>query len=165
MIVVQYLQSKFRVKIISKFNYKNMSVSNKVDSALETMKHKELGEVKVLMIEDDAMIQEMVIIKLVSKGCIPYATNNGNEALLFAQQYEPNVIILDLMLPGKSGESVLKEIRSDEKLSNTPVIVFSNKSSHTDKETLMSLGADRYLVKASTDLNELVSTIKELVRK
>lgn len=142
-----------------------MTVANKVDSALETMKQKMLGSVKVLMVEDDALIQEMVIIKLVSHGCIPYATNNGNEALSFAQQYEPNVIILDLMLPGKSGENVLKEIKSDEKLSHIPVIVFSNKSSSSDKETLKSLGADRYFVKASTDLNELVSTIKELVAK
>jgi DNA-binding response OmpR family regulator len=142
-----------------------MTVANKVDSALETMKQKMLGSVKVLMVEDDALIQEMVIIKLVSHGCIPYATNNGNEALSFAQQYEPNVIILDLMLPGKSGESVLREIKNDEKLAHIPIIVFSNKSSSSDKETLKSLGADRYFVKASTDLNELVSTIKELVTK
>lgn len=140
-----------------------MSVSKKVDFALKEMKQKMLGSVKVLMIEDDAMIQEMVIIKLVSHGCIPYATNNGSEAINYAQQYEPHVIILDLMLPGMRGEDILKELKKDEKLSHIPVIVFSNKSSHSDKEELKSLGADRYFVKASTDLNDLVRTIKELV--
>lgn len=140
-----------------------MSVSKKVDSAIEEMKQKMLGSVKVLMVEDDAMIQEMVIIKLVSHGCIPYATSDGSEAINYAQQYEPHVIILDLMLPGMKGEDVLKELKKDEKLANIPVIVFSNKSSHSDKENLMSLGADRYFVKASTDLNDLVKTIKELV--
>ncbi|MCD5381139.1 MAG: response regulator [Candidatus Pacebacteria bacterium] len=142
-----------------------MSVSKKVDFALESMKQKSLGSVKVLMIEDDSMIQEMVIIKLVSHGCIPYATKDGSEAVSMAEQYKPHIIILDLMLPGKTGEEVLKELKEHTDLSNTPIIVFTNKSSHEDKETLIKLGADKYFVKAQTDLNDLVTTIKDLVSK
>ncbi len=139
-----------------------MSVSKKVEDALSSMEKKELGGIKVLMIEDDAMIQELVVNILVSQGCIPYTTGDGLEAIAMAEQYKPSIIILDLMLPGKSGEEILKELKEKEDLSSIPVIVFSNKSNRDDIKNLLSLGADKYFVKSSTDLKDLVATIKEL---
>ena len=142
-----------------------MSVSPKISDALDEMEQKDLGKIKVMMVEDDTMISEIVSMKLISHGCVPYSTRDGDEAINYAEQYEPDAIILDLMLPGLSGEEILGQLKQHPKLKETPVIIFSNKSSKEDKEKTLSMGADEYFIKAATDLNVLVDTIKRLANK
>lgn len=114
------------------------------------------------MVEDDLFFTDIVLTKLTSHGCIPYSTATGDEALELAKRYQPSAIILDLMLPGISGEEVLKQLKSDDELKAIPVIVFSNKSSQSDIEANLAAGATRYLVKSGTDLNTLVDVIREV---
>ncbi len=135
---------------------------NKIDKALDELKRKELGEIKVLIVEDDAMISELVATKLIQSGCIPYSTTDGKEAVALTQQYRPDAIILDLMLPGMSGEEILTTLKADESLKEIPVIIFSNNSEKVSRSNLMALGANRYYIKANTDLNVLVSDLKIL---
>ncbi len=139
-----------------------MTEETNVTAALEKFSKGELSDVKVLMIEDDVFLMEMVLDKLSSHGCIPYSTPSGDEALLLAAQYQPNVIILDLMLPGISGEEVLARLKADDELKHIPVIVFSNKSSQEDIEANLQAGAEKYLVKSSTDFDVLVEVVKEV---
>lgn len=140
----------------------NESSHAKINAALEELSKKELGKVKVFMIEDDQMIRELVVTKLMSSGCIPYSIDNGSEAIALAEHYSPDAIILDLMLPGMTGEEILVALKQRESLKNIPVIVFSNKSGDEVRQHVMSLGADRYFVKVNTDLNDLVEEIKAL---
>jgi CheY-like chemotaxis protein len=134
---------------------------NKIEQALESFARRELGNVKVLMVEDDVFLSELVLLKLSNLGCVPYSTANGSEALQLAGQYMPDVIILDLMLPGMSGEEILEHLKKDESLKHIPVIVFSNKSEQEDIKKNLAAGAVEYLVKSSTDLNSLADTIRK----
>jgi len=132
------------------------------EEALNEMSAKELGDVKVLLVEDDNFIAELVVTKLIASGCIPYRTDDGKDALDLATQYEPDVIILDLMLPTVQGEDVLKQLKEHEVLKMTPVIVFSNKDQKEDIDTNLAAGAAKFMVKSATDLNDLTSVVKEL---
>ena len=136
-----------------------------VEEALLVMKSKDLGQIKVFIVEDDQMISDLVAAKLSLSGCIPYSTTNGAEAIAMAEIYTPDIIILDLMLPGMTGEEILTALKSREDLKSIPVVIFSNKSEESIKEKVMKLGAARYYVKAATDLNVFVSELKLLVNK
>ena len=120
---------------------------------------------KVFVVEDDPLLRNMLSMKLSKSQCASMFTNDGSEALELAESYEPDVIILDLMLPGKDGFEVLSELKESKSLASAPVIVFSNKSEPKDKLKVTELGAASYHVKAMTDLNDLVKEIKKLAGK
>ena len=132
------------------------------EQVLAEMSQRELGEVKVLLVEDDNFIAELVLLKLIAAGCIPYRTNDGKDALELASQYKPNVIILDLMLPTVQGEEVLKQLKEHEVLKQIPVIIFSNKDQKEDIDANLAAGAAKFMVKSATDLNDLTAVVKEL---
>lgn len=139
-----------------------MNEETPIAQKLKEYSERELGAIKVLMVEDDPYISEIVVTLLTKNGCIPYSTENGSEAITLAEQFMPHIIILDLMLPGVSGEEILKELKQRPDLKEIPVIVFTNRSEESDKAKVMSLGAARFFVKVSTDTNDLVKCIKEL---
>jgi DNA-binding response OmpR family regulator len=136
-----------------------------IETALQKMSEKELGKIKVFVIEDDPMIRDIVNTKLTAQGCIPYSTGDGGEAISLAREYKPDAIILDLMLPNMSGEQILVIIKQDVELKEIPVVVFSNKSDPDDIKNVMDLGAKRYFIKAQSDVNELISELKSLALK
>ncbi len=142
----------------------NSSTTTAVDQALKDMSKRELGNVKVFMVEDDKLIRDLVVNKLTQSGCIPFSTDDGKEAIALAEHYSPDVILLDLMLPGMTGEEILGMLKGNDNLKRIPVVVFSNNSEQTDREKVMAMGADRYYVKAYTDLNELVEELKVLTK-
>jgi DNA-binding response OmpR family regulator len=116
---------------------------------------------KILVIEDDIHISGMLCELLGQNGYAPVAAYSGTEALLCLPQGGFCLVLLDLMLPGKSGEEVLAEIRAD---SSIPVIVLTAK---TDKETVAHLlrsGADDYVAKPF-DNNELLARIDVQLRR
>lgn len=116
-------------------------------------------EVRVLLVEDDSLLRNLLSIRF-TKGNIPYQLcHNGNDVLNTILEYKPTIIILDLMLPGKNGLDVLTEIREVPSLIKIPVIIFSNKDSDEDRQRAKSLGVDTFLIKAMTDLNDLVNVI------
>jgi DNA-binding response OmpR family regulator len=142
-----------------------MSDDLTITEAITSFSKRELGNIKILMIEDDIFLSELVLTKLSEHGCIPYSTPNGEEGLKLAEQYLPHVIILDLMLPGIPGEEVLLKLKATEILKAIPVIVFSNKSGEEDIKNNLANGASEYLVKSSTDLSELPKVILKMLGK
>lgn len=141
-----------------------MTDDNKVEVAIKSFGGKLLGDVKILMIEDDTFLSELVLTKLSMHGCIPYSTPNGEEGLRLADEYRPNLILLDLMLPGIPGEEVLIKLKANSELKQIPVIVFSNKSSEDDISSNLANGASEYLVKSATDLNELPIAVARVLK-
>lgn len=120
----------------------------------------QLAGKKILLVEDDLFFSKLVDKKLSNSQCIFNHVDTGDEALVFLQSNVPDVIILDIMLPGSlDGFGVLKKIKADFKLKNIPVIILSNLSSPTDIERGISLGAFRYLVKASITPNDIISHV------
>jgi CheY-like chemotaxis protein len=118
--------------------------------------------VKVLVIEDDHLIVELVTLKLTQNGYDTHYILNGTEALDTITSYQPDTVILDLMLPGRSGQEILAEIKSRDDLCHIPVMIFSNVSQDDQAEELLKKGAKAYMVKASTDLDDLVKKVGEL---
>ena len=117
---------------------------------------------KILVVEDDAHISDMLCLLLGQNGYLPVAAFSGTEALLHLGQGGFSLVLLDLMLPGKSGEEVLYELRKT--LSNVPVIVLT---ARVDKETtikLLRLGADDYVTKPF-DNNELLARVEARLRR
>ncbi|MEZ4104320.1 MAG: response regulator [Candidatus Paceibacterota bacterium] len=123
------------------------------------IKEKNNIEMRILIFEDDPLLRDMLSIKL-TKSKIPFKfCHNGLDAFQILREYTPTLILLDIMLPGKNGLDVLKEIRDDETFSKLPVIVFSNKDTPRDREIASKLKADDFLIKATTNLNDLVALI------
>lgn len=120
--------------------------------------------VRVYVVEDDPLLRNLLSIRL-DKSSFPHEfSSDGKQAIDAMKQFKPDVIILDLMLPGKSGFEVLAEVKSDEKLKGIPVIVFSNRDGQEDRRKAKELGAVGFHVKAMTDLSELVKTIEEITQ-
>lgn len=122
--------------------------------------HEKLAGKKVLLVEDDLFFTKLVDKKLSSSQCIFSHVGTGNDAVTFLKDHVPDVVLLDIMLPGGlDGFGVLKKMKEDDRLKNVPVIILSNLSSPADIERGMSLGAFRYLVKASITPNDILSHV------
>lgn len=120
--------------------------------------------IRVYIVEDDPLLRNLLSLRF-NKSSFPYEfSEDGKLAVSAMKQFKPDVIILDLMLPGKSGFEVLTEIKAEECLKEIPVIVFSNRDGQADKKKAEELGAVAFYVKVMTDLSELVETIESLAK-
>ena len=116
---------------------------------------------KILIVDDDENIAELVSLYLI-KECYDTKTVGDGEAALSAfHSYNPNLILLDLMLPGMDGYEICKEIR---KTSSVPIIMLSAKGEVFDKVLGLELGADDYIIKPF-DTKELVARVKAALRR
>jgi len=122
---------------------------------------------KVLIVEDDPLLHSLLSDKmeqLRQKGLEVYPTVNAEEGLAKAKEVKPNLIMLDLVLPGMTGFEFLEKLRAEAGLEKTPVVVLSNLSDDSDKARAKSLGVVAYLVKADFSLGEISSAIEELLQ-
>ena len=116
---------------------------------------------KILIVDDDSNIAELISLYL-TKECFETAiAADGETALLLADSFQPNLILLDLMLPGIDGYQVCREIRVN---SSVPIIMLSAKGEIFDKVLGLELGADDYIEKPF-DSKELVARVKAVLRR
>ncbi len=104
-------------------------------------------------------------MKLTASGCLPLYVDDGLKAYELAQTFKPDVILLELMIPGMDGFGVLEQLGKNDSLKNIPVFVFSNKSSDEDKQRAFSLGAKLFRQKAETSLTEVLKELYTLAGK
>ena len=116
---------------------------------------------KILIVDDDNNIAELISLYLTKECYDTHIVNDGEQALVAFEQYEPNLILLDLMLPGIDGYQVCREIRTK---SNVPIIMLSAKGEIFDKVLGLELGADDYIMKPF-DSKELVARVKAVLRR
>lgn len=116
---------------------------------------------KILIVDDDNNIAELISLYLTKECFDTRIVNDGEEALAAFEQYNPNLILLDLMLPGIDGYQVCREIRAKE---NVPIIMLSAKGEIFDKVLGLELGADDYILKPF-DSKELVARVKAVLRR
>lgn len=116
---------------------------------------------KILIVDDDANIAELISLYLEKEGYTTKIINNGIDALTAFKSFMPNLVILDLMLPGKDGYDVCKEIRQ---VSDAPIIMLTAKGETFDKILGLELGADDYIVKPF-DTKELTARVKAVLRR
>lgn len=116
---------------------------------------------KILIVDDDNNIAELISLYLTKECFDTKIVNDGEEALKAFEQYNPNLILLDLMLPGIDGYQVCRELRST---SQVPIIMLSAKGEIFDKVLGLELGADDYMIKPF-DSKELVARVKAVLRR
>jgi len=120
--------------------------------------------IKVYVVEDDPLLRNLLSIRF-EKAAFEYRVNgNGQDVVAEVSDFGPAVVVLDLMLPGKDGFEVLKELKESQLTNSVPVLVFSNRDGMTDRAQAEELGAAGFYVKAMTDLSELVSKIEILAK-
>ncbi len=115
---------------------------------------------KILFVEDEKILQEKLGKRLQDKGYQVIPALDGETGLRLARQENPNLILLDIMLPLKNGFEVLKELKADKETRMIPVIVLTNLESIEEVEKALELGATTYLVKTSYNLEEVIEKIE-----
>lgn len=116
---------------------------------------------KILIVDDDNNIAELISLYLVKECFDTKIASDGEEAVEMVKSYEPNIILLDLMLPIKDGYQVCREVRA---FSSVPIIMLSAKGEVFDKVLGLELGADDYMEKPF-DSKELVARVKAVLRR
>jgi DNA-binding response OmpR family regulator len=120
---------------------------------------------KVMWVEDDQFLSDLISRKLGNQGSRLMYSRTGEEALKMLESEVPDIIILDILLPGISGFDILEKLKSDDKLKNVPVVILSNFSQNNEIERATKLGADRFLIKASIVLDDLVRELQAVLEK
>ena len=116
---------------------------------------------KILIVDDDSNIAELISLYLTKECFDTMIVGDGESALKMVDSFSPNLILLDLMLPGIDGYQVCREVRSH---SNIPIIMLSAKGEIFDKVLGLELGADDYMEKPF-DSQELVARVKAVLRR
>lgn len=119
---------------------------------------------KILIIEDEEDIQELIEYNLLKQGYVVEVRGDGEQGIECAKSFLPDLILLDIMLPGLDGLSVCREIRMERQLDMTPIIMLTAKSEETDIVVGLELGADDYMTKPFSP-NELVARIRAHLRR
>ena len=116
---------------------------------------------KIMIVDDDSSIAELISLYLLKECYDTLIVSDGEEALQQFGKYAPNLVLLDLMLPGIDGYEVCRELR---KTSKVPIIMLSAKGEVFDKVLGLELGADDYMIKPF-DSTELVARVKAVLRR
>lgn len=120
---------------------------------------------KIAVVEDDPFLSRAFLLKLSKSGFDTVSIKDGQEAIKVISQEVPDFILLDLMLPGKSGFEILTELKKDEKLKSIPVFILSNLGQEEERQRGLDLGAEEYFVKTDIKLEEVVEKINERLEK
>ena len=123
-----------------------------------------MAEEKILVVDDEEHIQELIRFNLEKSGYKVISADNGIDAIKLAKEQLPQLMLLDLMLPGMDGLDVCKEIRKDSNMLNMPIIMITAKGEEIDKIIGLELGADDYITKPFS-VRELLARIKALLRR
>ena len=120
---------------------------------------------KILSIEDDKFLSSLVAKKLSAAGYQMIHAASGEEAVKVVKEEKPALILHDILLPEMSGFDVLKTVKEDEETKDIPVILFSNLGQKEDIDKGLKLGAEKFIVKATVVLDDIVKEIEAFVPK
>ena len=118
----------------------------------------------ILVVDDEEHILELIKFNLEKNGYKVTTAVNGIDALKLVKSETPQLLLLDVMLPGMDGYDVCKEIRKDNSISSTPIVMLSAKGEELDKILGLELGADDYITKPFS-VRELVARVKAVLRR
>lgn len=118
---------------------------------------------KVLIVEDDIALFNMYSVELKIKGHDVLNVNDGLQALPKAKEYKPDIILLDIMLPGMNGLNILTELKSDPLTSEIPVIMLTNYGSEDNIKKALESGATDYIMKYKILPSELSEKIEVIL--
>ncbi len=117
---------------------------------------------KIFIVEDDEFLRSLTVKRLEKEGYEVAVAENGDKAIDLIPKEKPDAILLDLLLPGKSGFEVLEKLKEDGEIKGVPVIVFSNLGQREDIDKAKKLGATDFLIKANFTLDDVVAKLGSL---
>ena len=119
---------------------------------------------KILLVEDETDILNLLKFNFKNEGYVVLASRDGNEALQIAKNELPDALVLDLMLPGKSGEEVARTLKTKPDTKHIPIIMLTAKGEEQDRIAGLELGADDYMVKPFSP-RELMLRVKAVLKR
>ena len=119
----------------------------------------------ILIVDDDPFILKTIALKFQKSDYEVSVAKNAEEAEEVLASSVPNVVLLDIILPGVNGLEILKKIKSNPKTKEVPVVIFSNLGSNQEIKEAMDLGATKYIVKANLTPDLVVEEINKLLSK
>jgi DNA-binding response OmpR family regulator len=126
-------------------------------------KKSEGGKPFILIIEDDLFLVKAYGMKFKKEGWSTELITDGNKALEALSGEPPDVVLLDLMLPGPSGFEILEAMRKNDRWKNVPVFILTNLSQEDDRARADKLGVVEYIVKVNSRINDVVEKIKKVL--
>ena len=120
---------------------------------------------EILVVEDDKFLRDLMLQKLQKEGFTPFEAMDGEEGLRVIGEKKPDLVLLDLILPGLDGFEILRRLKADPATAATPVIVLSNLGQKEDMDRAMSAGAEDFMVKAHFTPGEIIAKIKSVLKK
>ena len=117
----------------------------------------------ILLIEDDPLLIDIYSTKFKEAGFLVQVADSGEKALSLLKKVSPSVIIMDIVLPHIDGWELLAVVQKQENLRHTKIVVLSNLGQKEEIEKGISLGADRYLIKAHFTPSQVVQEVRELL--
>ncbi len=127
----------------------------------------ETSSKNILLVEDDDFLSSLLKNRLQKEGFEVNIAKDGEQALKALKLKRPNLILLDIILPKKSGFEVMEEMRNDPQIQSNepPIIIISNLGQPEDVARGQELGAIEYFIKAKTSIDDLVQKIREFIEK
>ena len=119
---------------------------------------------KILIIEDDKFLRELITQKLIKEGYNIAEAVDGEKGVESAKEEKPDLVLLDLILPGIDGFEVLSRIKSDPSSAQIPVIILSNLGQKDDIERGLKMGAADYLIKAHFTPGEIIDKVRVILK-
>lgn len=123
-----------------------------------------MADPTVLIVEDEIAQMEMLAYNVEALGYLALRADTGEEGLLLAAEHEPDLIILDWMLPGQSGIEICRQLRRKPKTKATPIIMLTARGQEEDRVRGLDTGADDYVVKPYS-VNELMARVRAMMRR
>lgn len=116
---------------------------------------------KILFVEDDPLIVKIYTTRLTADGHQVLSADNGETGEQIAEKEIPDLIVLDIMMPRIDGFGVLEKLRQNDRLKQTPILVYSNLAQEDEMTRAKSLGATEFIIKANLSPTEMVAKIKQ----
>lgn len=116
-------------------------------------------QIKALIVDDEDSLRKLMVLRFEQEGFNVISADNGKDGLRLAEEEKPQVVILDILMPGMHGFEVIQRIRSNPALDKTVVVMTSAKSYKPDIDAARKLGADDYCIKP-TDFDELMNVVR-----
>lgn len=117
----------------------------------------------IMIVEDDALLCRALSDAFSNDDFETQCVGNGLEVEEAVKEKTPDIILLDLILPGLDGFAVLKQLKTETKTASIPVVIISNLGSAADVKSAKSLGAEAYFIKANTEISQITEYVKNLL--
>jgi DNA-binding response OmpR family regulator len=120
---------------------------------------------KILLMEDDKILRDLLVKKLANNGYDVEAAENGEEGMRMMMACQPNLVLLDIIMPQKSGFEVLEEMRNSDLFKDIPVIIVSNSGQPVEIDKAKEMGVKDWVIKTEFDPHEVLEKVKKLEKE